>query len=516
MTDSDKKIPEKINKWNLVLLATLLVAVIVTGGWFYYNYQASIIKENKHQEIKAISELKLDQIIYWQNERKSDIKVVSNLLSIIKSVELWQATKSDNALANIVDYLESVKETYNYHDILITTPNGELILSLSPEEKSSLAIPHSTIKESAETKNIVFSPLYIHEEKNEIHYDLTAPILDRNNEVLAIMLFRMLPEDYLYPLIHSWPTSDKSAETLIARQESDGVLFLNELRHKKNTTLKLHLPLSRMELPIVQAAKGYRGVWEGKDYRGVEVLSYVSDIPGTPWYMVTKVDETEIYAELNFLAVVVSLFTLFLLILTGAGFAGIYSSRQKNVFKALFLKEKEYSENLEEFRTILYSIGDAVITTDINGRVRELNPRAEKLTGWKKEEAIGENHNVVFRLIDEKTRESLGDPFRMAMAEGKPIDSAKNTALIAKDGVEIPISERAAPINNLDGENIGVVFVFRDQTEERKTQAAILLNEERYRGLFHSIADAILVANTDREIIDCNKGFEKLFGYSKS
>ena len=94
-------------------------------------------------------------------------------------------------------------------------------------------------------------------------------------------------------MIQSWPTPSPSAETLLVERKGDEVLFLNELRHRKNTAMKLRLPVSNTNLPAVQAALGKTGAFSGFDYRGIAVWSVVRPIPDSPWFIVAKIDRDE-------------------------------------------------------------------------------------------------------------------------------------------------------------------------------------------------------------------------------
>ena len=120
----------------------------------------------------------------------------------------------------------------------------------------------------------------------------------------------------------------------------------------------------------------------------------------------------------------------------------------------------------------LSCIGDAVITTDGEGRVTFLNPVAESLTGWT-QEAVGQPLDGVFRIINEESRQPVEIPTVQALREGRTVKLASHSLLIAKDGTERPISDSAAPIRNDKGEVAGVVLVFRDITERRKTERAL-------------------------------------------
>ena len=122
----------------------------------------------------------------------------------------------------------------------------------------------------------------------------------------------------------------------------------------------------------------------------------------------------------------------------------------------------------ELLRVTLRSIGDAVITTDREGRVSWLNPVAERLTGWPEAQAQGRPLGEVFRTVHEQTRLPAPDPVRTCL-DGDPVATlAEHTLLLARDGREIGIEDSAAPIRGADGQVHGAVLVFHDVTEQRR------------------------------------------------
>ncbi len=138
-------------------------------------------------------------------------------------------------------------------------------------------------------------------------------------------------------------------------------------------------------------------------------------------------------------------------------------------------------EQREWLRITLNSIGDAVITTDTDGRVTFLNPVAVSLTGWPPEEALGQPMTSVFQIINEQTRKPAEDLVARVLSEKRVVALANHTALIAKDGRELPIEDSAAPILNAAGQPTGVVLVFHDVTQKRRAQEALRESEERLR-----------------------------------
>jgi diguanylate cyclase (GGDEF)-like protein/PAS domain S-box-containing protein len=145
---------------------------------------------------------------------------------------------------------------------------------------------------------------------------------------------------------------------------------------------------------------------------------------------------------------------------------GIFASRimheleRKRVSELLF-EQKERAE------VTLHSIGDAVITTDNQGRIDYLNPIAEQLTGWSTEEARGRSLPEVFVIMNEHTRLRALDPVSRCLREGQIVALANHTVLINRQGREIAIEDSAAPIRQHDGSIIGVVMVFHDVSQSR-------------------------------------------------
>jgi diguanylate cyclase (GGDEF)-like protein/PAS domain S-box-containing protein len=142
--------------------------------------------------------------------------------------------------------------------------------------------------------------------------------------------------------------------------------------------------------------------------------------------------------------------------------------RVKERTAALNQATEEAHIEKELFRVTLKCIGDAVITTDLAGNIRSLNPVAEQLTGWSSSEAMGLPLLNVFKIINEPTRELAEDPVHKCLRDGQVRGLANDTLLIRRDGQEISIDDSAAPIFASSGEIIGAVLIFRDVTERRR------------------------------------------------
>lgn len=159
----------------------------------------------------------------------------------------------------------------------------------------------------------------------------------------------------------------------------------------------------------------------------------------------------------------------------------------------------------------LSSIGDAVIATENAGNVTFMNAVAEKLTGWANKDATGRPLTEVFNIVNETTRAEVENPAIRALREGVIVGLANHTVLIARDGIERPIDDSAAPIRSR-GSVSGAVLVFRDITERKQAEAV----QSRLAAIIESSGDAIISKTLDGIIQSWNAGAERIFGYSST
>ncbi len=138
------------------------------------------------------------------------------------------------------------------------------------------------------------------------------------------------------------------------------------------------------------------------------------------------------------------------------------------------VRAEEQLRNSEENLSItLQSIGDAVISTDHDGKITRMNATAERLTGWTLGDAAGHELSEVFRIVDAETRVPPKNPAHLAMERNDVVGLSNHTSLLARDGYEYQIADSAAPIRNAQGKTVGVVIVFSDVTEQYGVRRAL-------------------------------------------
>ncbi|NLT15041.1 MAG: PAS domain S-box protein [Clostridiales bacterium] len=167
------------------------------------------------------------------------------------------------------------------------------------------------------------------------------------------------------------------------------------------------------------------------------------------------------------------------------------------------LKQQLFNEK-EQFKTILLSVGDGVISADNQGSITVMNPIAEKLTGWMSADALGMPLYDVLRVIREDTGKPDERYLERVIAAGSIIDLSNGLLLLSRDGRETPVEIGAAPIKDSKGNIVGVVIVIRDYTEKRFKQKEIeyLSYNDPLTGLYNRryMEDSIKRLNTARNI----------------
>ena len=180
-------------------------------------------------------------------------------------------------------------------------------------------------------------------------------------------------------------------------------------------------------------------------------------------------------------------------------------AERKEAQEALVRSEKWFS-------TTLASIGDAVITTDMNGGVTFMNSVAQSLTGWSQAEAAGKSMDLVFDIVNKETRRPVENPVKKVLREGKVVGLADHTLLLSKDGKEFDIEDSAAPILTDTGERFGVVLVFRDITEKKQAEEETKRQKELLQLILASIADGVVVADSNGKFLLFNAAAEQVLG----
>jgi len=466
--------PRKI-PWHLIIIFCLLSLGIALTGYFYYERQQSLLKQAKQEELAAIVDLKIEQIVAWRDEKIADATTFMEDRFLAERVNEWLSGNPAPGLREeILHRLEGLKSAYQFIGVFLIDIHGEVRAAIPPESAPLCSVSKSLVNEALRTKRVVFSDLYRDEQTWEVHLSILSPLLVHRGPDLVtvgVILIRIDPYQFLYPLAQSWPAPSQSAEIVLVRREGDEVIYLNELRHQKNAPLTLRRSLNEPGLPAALAARGRQGIFEGIDYRGVPVVGALGQVPETPWFFVGKIDTQEIYAPLQERVRII--LSVVLLLIVGSGISVIlaWRNQQARFYQQQYEMEREGRVLSQRYEYLTRYANDIILAADAEMRIVEANDRAVASYGYPREELLG------LRLTDlhsPEERDLLADRMRQAVAQEGLVFEARQ---LRKDGATFPV-EISSRLLEVGGEQF-YQKIIRDISERKQAEEEIRqLNEE--------------------------------------
>lgn len=304
------------SSWPLfiLLLSGVWIAIIAIGYTHYLN-QKNTIEQLARKQIADIGDLKAQEIARWLMERRH----IAHTLFYSPTSPLLRAFMEKPDVPTLQEdafkWLVSQVRSYDYRAIALLNDQGQVILSFPSADMHSVHMSleghtEAIIKQALESREIVFSDLY---GNLTPRLDFVVPLFTEHGREAAPMgalMLRVDPKTTLFPLLKPWSTLGATWEILIVRREADEILILSELRHQPDAALPLRLPIDGPSLPGTKIIRNpedkqdndgeellgdvVNEVVTGIDYRNVEVLAAVRNIPDSSWYLVAKVDQKEI------------------------------------------------------------------------------------------------------------------------------------------------------------------------------------------------------------------------------
>lgn len=364
---------------------TIIFGVLL--GFHFYATQHVHAVTQTQDDLAVVAALKVKQITDWRDERLGDANVAMKNPLLIHGWVPDQLAVTDESLV----YLESVKKEYGFCSILLVDPATHEAVNLEGEPVELHQPVLDVLASTIEYETVVVTGLHIGYCDNRPHMDLVIPFPQAVGEQSRVLLFQISTEDFLYPLLQSWPSPSETGETLLVEQIGDRVLFLNDLRHVEDAALNLSIPLTKTDVPAVMAVNGITGPVEGLDYRNVPVIAVIQPVPDTDWFMISKMDQSEINQDWRTRTIAMSITVIFFII-TVISVAGLLWQRYE---KQSVMHEVEIVEALKEseerFRSYIENAPTGIFVASDRGEYIEVNPAASAITGYSQEELLGMN-----------------------------------------------------------------------------------------------------------------------------
>ncbi|MGV8108796.1 PAS domain S-box protein [Methanospirillum sp.] len=446
----------------------LIFSIILLVGYFEILDQQKIAEQEIHSELTTIADLKAKSISDWYHERKSDAEVsmknqmLFGYLSNLKNPGGYDVTK-----ASLIEWLHSMVTSYHYQGAVLLNETGDVVLTVPDDASISTYSKNVTFFKALNSIEPVFTDLFLDPDTGKRTMEFWIPIRFRASEpAIGVLVLEMNPEQYLYPLIQSWPEHTISAESLITRQVGNEILFLNDLRHVQHAGLTLQIPIEKENVPAVMAAQGVRGIVKGDDYRGVPVIASITNITGTPWFIVAKIDQDEIYTPFKQFSFFIIGLMILLIFIASLVFIAFYKIRENNYIRQE-LDQKQHELTLSNrIRLLMEQANDAIFILDTEWHILEVNDRAVVMYGYSPEEF---QKRKLFDLRSEAAKEKIHEDL-ICLTQTQNIFF--ETEHQKKDGTIFPVEDSIRTID-IQGKTFRQVIV-RDITARKAYEADLL------------------------------------------
>jgi PAS domain S-box-containing protein len=364
-------------EFGLLVFTAALAVVITMLGFLHYGSRRAQLQQRITQELAAIADLKVGQIAQWRQERLADARVTMQTPFLIRNVAAFLAEPSAEARrTTILEWFNALQRNYGYEAVALFDAQGNPRLTLPPTADTSGSQLRAMLEAVPQAGDVLISDLH-RGSTGDIHIDLIVPLREnptpaadaRTGEAqtppatIGAVVFRIDPRKFLYPLIESWPTPSETAETLLVRREGEELVYLNNLRHRSGAAVVLRRSINDQQLPAAMGARGGTGAVEGVDYRGIKVLAYTRAIPDSPWFIVAKVDQSEIQAPLRREAWTVGLTVAVLLVSVALGAGLLWRHGSAASLHRELIAEREIGR-LSRLYAALSQVNQAVVQTD--------------------------------------------------------------------------------------------------------------------------------------------------------
>ncbi len=479
-------------------------AAIGLTGVAYLRYQEGATRNLAEQQLSTVADLKVSEIHRWYRENLADAGHILDSGLAARAVREFLARPEDReARIQVERWLGSLHARYDFARLVLLDTNLQVRLAFPDAEGWVGPLAQQRATEAMQGRRVVVSDLHRSTVSGKINMDLLVPLLAAGGEPVGLVMVEILPETYLFPLIRSWPTPSRTAETLVVRREGDEVLFLNELRHRTNTALNLRLPLVTNGTPAARALLGQAGVARGLDYRGVPVLAAMRAVPETPWAMVVKVDEAEVAEPLRDEARAVMAVVGVLVLAAGLGVALTWRHLTTRQLRRELALERERRVLSDRLATVMHQANDIIILADDQLRILEVNQRAVESYGYTVEEFRTMN---VAALRAPETRADLAGFINRLQTEEQVL---AETLHVRKDGTTFPAEVSARRIEL--GGGICSLAITRDITERKRAEAA----QARLLHILESSLNEIYVFDAESLRFEyVNRGALRNLGYT--
>jgi PAS domain S-box-containing protein len=514
---------------GLLLVLGLFVVAIATLGVWFFGLQKDHIRTDARNGLQVIADLKVESIRRWRQERLGDAQWIFEASNFPSRVRDYLARGDDEIRrTELVRWMEGWRRTSLYSRLLLLDPELQVRLAVPAVAAALEPVSAAAARTALRERRIVLADLHRESAGGVVAMDLLVPLVVGNGSGIpvGVLVFEIDPSRFIFPHIQTWPTPSKTGETLLVRRDGEDVVYLNTLRHRPDTALKVRVPTSRRELPAVRAALGEESVVEGVDYRDEPVLAALRAVPDSPWFLVAKQDLAEIDAPVRQWAWLVGGAVL---VLTGAAATGtgfLWRTREVHHSREQMAERVRSEAALRESKARLDLALDAarmgVWRYEVATQRRDYDERACRLLGIDRASFDGTSERF-YQHLHPADRPVVQAALKRTIEDGAPYDIAYRA--VWADGTVRHLAARGTLERDDTGRPRRLNGLLWDVTEMRLAEEAARAGEAELRALYAAMTEMVAMHEVvtdaagrpvDYRILDCNAAYERITGIPRA
>jgi two-component system sensor histidine kinase/response regulator len=449
-----------------LLLAAFILVMTAIGINHAFNSQ----RETEASRLQAISDHKTRQIEDWLRERQGDMEFIRTGSFLPEIFRQWHETGETERSGKLQTRFAQMRASYGYRAAMLLDPAGKLLwVSVGASHEIDPELRTAALAASKDGHVRWHGPYQ--DQNGHAYLDFIAPLAS----IAApspLLVLRIDLADWLNPTLQAWSGENASGEALLVRHDGDHVLFMNELRHVKDAAQRMRAPLENRELLTAQVLRGevrQGEMFAGRDYRDVPSFGVVRAIAGTNWFLVTKIDRAEVYAQAMLEAIWIGLSGLLAILASGVGLFMLRQRQQLTVAEGLQKTQALLFREHERNQRYLDTVQTIMVALDRKGRISMLNRAGCELLGYEEEELLGRNWFETC-LPQPVGAETVYPAFQRIMAgEFKATEYFEN-AVLCRDGRQRLIAWHNAHLTDEQGRISGTLSSGEDITERKQTE----------------------------------------------
>ncbi|MBI5437524.1 MAG: PAS domain S-box protein, partial [Nitrosomonadales bacterium] len=447
----------------VLIFALMAIGIVLTGYTYYLNYERNF-RTKVESELSGIAELKVGELALWRRERLGDGAVLFKNITFSALVRRFLEKPGDaDAQRQLQAWMLKYTTAYGYTLVHLVDTQGRMRISVPRMPGSYVSSAAMNVTDILRAGQVGIEDFHRNTPDGPVHLAVVVPIFDDldDRRPLGVLSLHIDPGIYLYHFIATWPTSSQTAETLLVRREGDDALFLNELRFQKNTPLNLRIPLTKTEVPAVRAALGQTGIFEGVDYRGAPVVAAIRAVPDSPWFLLARMNTSEVYAPVRERLWQMVAFAVFLFFGSAVAMSFIWRQRSAH-YRERDKAEEKLAAAYKELKSIIEAQPDILYVINTEGDLIKWNSALEKLCGLSPETMM---KRPAVEFVCEEDRPTVYNGIKEVFEKGSAFIDVR---FIRGDGALVPHLCSGAVWKNPGGEVLGFIGVGRDITERKE------------------------------------------------